>query len=170
VASYAGTTQLLSGGIVTTSGGKTIHTFNASGSLDLHSATISGNISGAGDLIWNKAGTLGLNGANSYTGTTTISLGIVSLSGLIGSTSDLSFGSGSLFLASTGVINVLQSNYSLADAAEDIGANRITGAFAPQVSTFNDGFNTYTQISAIPEPSTALLGGLGLLALLRRRR
>jgi len=30
--------------------------------------------------------------------------------------------------------------------------------------------NTYVTIIAIPEPRAALLGGLGLLALLRRRR
>jgi hypothetical protein len=35
-----------------------------------------------------------------------------------------------------------------------------------------DGLHNYAfaNVTAIPEPSTALLGGLGLLALLRRRR
>jgi len=37
-------------------------------------------------------------------------------------------------------------------------------------SLFQDGNNIFLNYQAIPEPSTALLGGLGLLALLRRRR
>ena len=172
VASYAGTTQLLSGGIVSTVGGKTIHTFNSSGSLNLHSATINGNISGTGgNLLWDKTGTLTLGGNNTYTGTTTVSLGTVSLFGLIASTSDLAIAlAGNLFLGSTGVINVLQANYSLADANSDITGGRITGADTLEVTTFNNGSNDFTRISVIPEPSAALLGAIGLLGLLRRRR
>jgi autotransporter-associated beta strand protein len=46
-----------------------------------------------------------------------------------------------------------------------------TGAGANFTSDLTGGsFVTMTAVSAIPEPSAALLGGLGLLALLRRRR
>lgn len=171
VVRYTGS-QVLTGGLVSTVGGDTVHQFTTTGtsSLDLHSATIGGNISGGGGLVWDKTGALKLSGTNSYTGTTTISFGNIQLSGLIGSTADLLFSSGTLFLDSTGVINVLQSNYSLADANNDITGSFITGAGALQVTTFNDGSNDFTQISVIPEPSAALLGGLGMLMLLRRRR
>jgi hypothetical protein len=83
VVSYAGTTQLLSGGTFSTAGGNSIHTFTTTGasSLDLHSATINGDISGTGgNLLWNKTGTLTLGGNNTYSGTTTVSSGILNLS------------------------------------------------------------------------------------------
>lgn len=173
VVKYAGTTQLLTGGLVSTVGGNTVHTFTSTGAstLALHSATVAGNIGGTGNLVWDKTGTLTLAGTNSYTGTTTISLGDLYLSGMIGSTSDLVFTSGgSIFLGLTGVINVLQTNYSLLDANGDITGGFIEGEGDLKVSTFNDGFNDFTQISVIPEPSAALLGAIGGLFLLRRRR
>ena len=37
-------------------------------------------------------------------------------------------------------------------------------------SDFADTLHTYSFVNVVPEPSTALLGGLGMLALLRRRR
>lgn len=171
VVRYSGA-QVLSGGTVTTVGGDTVHQFLTTGTsaLDLHSATIAGNIDGSGNLIWDKTGTLTLSGTDTYTGTTTIKLGVLSLAGTIGSTSDLIFGAGTLDLGSTGLIRILQSNYSISDANTDIGNSLISGDDTLQVSTFNDGFNDFTQITVIPEPRAALIGGLGLLALLRRRR
>lgn len=37
-------------------------------------------------------------------------------------------------------------------------------------NTVNESIHNYGFVNVVPEPSTALLGGLGLLALLRRRR
>jgi hypothetical protein len=171
VVRYSGA-QVLSGGTVATVGSDTVHQFLTTGSstLDLHSATIAGDIDGSGNLIWDKTGTLTLRGTDTYNGTTTINLGVLSLAGTIGSTSDLVFGTGMLDLGSTGLIRILQSNYSISDANTDIGNSLIFGDDTLLVSTFNDGFNDFTQITVIPEPRAALLGGLGLLALLRRRR
>lgn len=173
VASYAGTTQLLSGGTVTTAGGNTIHTFTSSGSLDLYSATIDGAISGPGNLGWNKAGTLTLGGNNTYTGSTEVSVGTLALTGSIASTSNLTFsGGGILDLGLSGLLRVLQSNYSIGDANTDISANSIIGDNTLAVSTFNDGSNDYTQIAVVPEPTTiAILGaGVALLGLTVARR
>jgi len=82
VVSYFGS-QVLAGGIVSTVGGNTVHQFTSTGSstLDLRSATIAGNISGAGNLIWDKTGTLTLSGTNSYTGTTTVNGGTLLVNG-----------------------------------------------------------------------------------------
>lgn len=166
--------QVLTGGTVSTVGGDTVHQFLSTGAstLDLYSATIDGDIDGSGSLVWDKTGILTLGGANTYMGSTQIDSGTIALSGSIGSTSDLSFVSGLLDLGSTGLIRVLQTNYSIADANTDIGNNRIQGS-GLTVSTFNDGSNDYTQILAVPEPTVLALaacGGAISLAVLRRRR
>lgn len=172
VVRYSGS-QVLAGGIVSTVGGDTVHQFITTGTstLDLHSATVAGDISGSGNLIWDKTGVLTLSGTSTYTGTTTIDFGSLLLLGSIQSTSNLLFANnGFLDLGSTGWINVLQSNFSISAAEAAILNDQIVGDQSLNVTTFNDGFNLYTQIAVIPEPSVALLSGLGLFALLRRRR
>jgi len=172
VVRYSGP-QVLAGGVFSTVGGDTVHQFLDTGTstLDLYSATVGGDISGDGNLIWDKTGTLTLGGTNTYTGTTTINLGTILLTGSIESTSDLIVGNGGfLNLGSSGVIYVLQSNYSITDADNDILAGLIFGADDLVVSTVSVGSDDFTQISVIPEPRAALLGSLGLLILLRRRR
>ena len=93
IASYTGP-QVLSGGTVSSDGsGKTVHTFtsSATSTLDLHAATISGNIDGVGgNLVWNKTGKLTLSGNNGYTGSTTISSGSLEVHGSISSSSGIS--------------------------------------------------------------------------------
>lgn len=54
------------------------------------------------------------------------------------------------------------------DDANDFNASSFANTPAPGATP--GGINTGQTFSTIPEPSTALLGGLGLLALLRRRR
>jgi len=122
------------------------------------------------NLIKNGAGTVTLNGDNTYNGTTTINGGTLKLTGSILNTDDLIFGGGVLDLDTTGLINVLQSNYSIADANTDITNSLIVGSPTLLVSTFNDGSNDFTQITAIPEPSTLLLAAIGLLGLAFYRR
>jgi autotransporter-associated beta strand protein len=122
-------------------------------------------------LVWDKTGTLTLSGTSTYTGSTTIDLGTLFVLGAIQSTNNLIFNNnGLLNLGSSGAIKVLSSNYSILDAEDDILAGRISGDVALQVSSYNDGFNEYTSITVIPETKAALLGGLGVLLLLRRRR
>jgi autotransporter-associated beta strand protein len=83
--------QVLSGGDVSTVGGDTVHQFKTVGTstLDLHSATIAGEVSGDGNLVWNKTGKLTLSGANSYTGSTTISSGTLEVQSTIASSSGI---------------------------------------------------------------------------------
>jgi len=176
VVRYSGS-QVLAGGIVSTVGSDTVHTFlydgignNTSHTLDLHSATVAGNISGTGNLIWNKAGTLTLTGTSAYDGSTTVNTGMLAILGSV-QTSNLSFlDDGVINLGSSGQLFVLASNYSLTDAQNDITAGNIFGDQALFVSTATIGSDDYIFFNAIPEPTTALLGGIGMLCLLRRRR
>lgn len=90
----------------------------------------------------------------------------------------------------TGIdLSDLSIGFTYAELNNVIGTMDITGAFG-SVATSTDAtfaasssftidprsgaqatLNTYTiELTAVPEPSTALLGGLGLLALLSRRR
>ncbi|WP_143744020.1 beta strand repeat-containing protein, partial [Polynucleobacter cosmopolitanus] len=81
VVAYAGTSSMATGGVVTTSGNKTIHTFSTTGSSSFvingsFSASLTGAISGTGSLtIDATGGSLTLSGNNSYGGSTTISAG-----------------------------------------------------------------------------------------------
>lgn len=76
----------------------------------------------------------------------------------------------------TGTVNYLNYNEDGAGSITSIGARPVTGseAFDGQLDELKI-FNTALTVAeigvaAVPEPSAALLGGLGLLALLRRRR
>lgn len=172
VVSYSGTQQLLAGGIVSTVGGNTIHQFTTTGTstLALHSATVAGNITGSGNLIWDKTGTLTLTGTSDYDGSTTVNTGMLAILGSV-TTSNLDFlNDGTINLGSTGQLFVLASNYSMLDADDDIAAGNISGDNPLFFSTFTVGSDDYVFFNAIPEPTTALLGGLGMLMLLRRRR
>lgn len=82
-------------------------------------------------------------------------------------------GSGGLFTQNAGDGGSTTGRYGVVD---DGSAALATGVAAIRISfvTVQNGHIGMSEIdilgSAIPEPSTALLGGLGLLALLRRRR
>lgn len=76
-----------------------------------------------------------------------------------------------------GIVDVGSLNESYGST---FGVSSTLGAFADNAGVWSlvDGDNTWTftegtgilGVTVIPEPSAALLGGLGLLALLRRRR
>ena len=76
------------------------------------------------------------------------------------------------------LLNVLVDGASVSDGFQDIGnnASAISGVgFTWEGPTTNNGTGTPItvdnfQLEVIPEPSAALLGGFGLLALMRRRR
>ena len=89
---YAGSSLGSIGGTVTagsgTASGFTIHTFNTSGSFNMSGvsldarlrATLSGNIIGTGNLIYNGPGILSLTGTNNtYSGTTSITAGALNI-------------------------------------------------------------------------------------------
>lgn len=221
VVRYTGS-QVLTGGIVSTVGGATVHQFTDTGTSTMgFNATIAGNIDGAGALDWNGGGTLTLSGTNTYAGGTTVSAGALHVTGSItgnltvgnatlgggGAVGNISFGDGSFFDMFTAVADSdsLAAN-AISFAAAGFGIdNLLYDGSAVNWGTISS--NTYTLITGtldstnlgnigwenayiigdgrhayftdgslqlvvetIPEPSAALLGGVGMLLLLRRRR
>jgi hypothetical protein len=100
------------------------------------------------------------------------SLGSMNISGGVATFGSVLFGDDStdqIHISGAGILRVNQNNYSEAAALASIAAGDITGA-GLIVSTYNSGNGLFTQISAVPEPSTALLTLLGLCAMACSRR
>lgn len=92
------------------------------------------------------------------------SLGSMNISGGVATFGSLLFGTDptdQVHMSGSGILRVSQANYSEANALANIAAGQITGA-GLMVSTYNSGNALYTQISAVPEPATGVLIGLGL--------
>jgi hypothetical protein len=89
---------------------------------------------------------------------------------------DLAAGTASLWVRATGTtIDVSDTPDATSSglALTNLGGIRINGSSGNSASQSFDNLiigTTLLDVNAIPEPSAALLGGLGLLALLRRRR
>ena len=117
---------------------------------------LAGNVSGTGGVVKSGSGTLSLTGANSYTGTTTVSSGILQVSGPLGTVS-----------ASTVVLsggNLVVSNANAIDAA----VNRLPDTAGIQVT--NGGSLTLTNsagpnlnYSEAPGAFTLAAGNLNLV-------
>jgi len=125
-----------------------------------------------GGLTVLQDGTYVLSGDYTGEGFLDIANGDFDLSGN-GKYGDLTFsGTGVATLFGIGTLDILQANYSLADASNDIGLGNLLGDGGQglQVTTFNDGSADFTRITLIPEPTTASLAMAGLLSLLARRR
>ena len=120
-----GTLQIGVGG---TTGVLDVSTLTNNGTLVFNrsdASTYSGIISGTGAVTKQGAGTLTLNGANSYSGVTTISGGVLALSGTgsIG-TGDLNLGYGGVF----DLTALASGTYSLPSAGDLIGSGTLTGS------------------------------------------
>ena len=94
------------------------------------------------------------------------SLGSMNISGGVATFGSLLFGTDptdQIHISGSGILRVSQANYSEANALASIAAGDIVGTDLI-VSTYNSGSALFTQISAVPEPSTLLLTLLGLSA------
>ncbi|MDA0767710.1 MAG: autotransporter-associated beta strand repeat-containing protein [Verrucomicrobia bacterium] len=154
--------NLVSGsGEVVLSGAAYISTTSVAGS------NVTTVISGGGSLTKEDTGLLVLSGANSYTGDTTVT-GTLSLQ--------------SAYLADASTISVFGVlDLDTAGATDDVGAlylggvlQTLPGTYGSLASAADYKSDTYFSgtgmLQLVPEPGVALLGGLGLLTLLRRRR
>ena len=116
-----------------------------------NSISLSGTISGAGALAKNGLGNLTLNGQNTYTGTTTISAGTLTLSGGLNNSS-ISVNGGEINQTSTGTIAGTGTTFTLTSGNATLaGTNTYTGA-----TTINGGI---LSIASITNGSVA--GALG---------
>jgi len=149
---------------------------------------------GGGGLTKNGLGTLTLSSAgNTYTGPTLISNGTLAtdLTGSLGTGNvtvadlagaSLTLGNGSsiadtatLFFGDAGTITLNNASSDTVfgitqiDDSQSIGAGIYTAA---QLNSFFvvSSFTGTGTLTVVPEPATTLLGGLGLLGILRRRR
>ncbi|OYV03831.1 MAG: hypothetical protein CFE26_20090, partial [Verrucomicrobiales bacterium VVV1] len=125
--------------------------------------------SGAAGSEWDS---LGINGDLDLSGVTSgdpFTLALVSMSdsttsGLLGSWNANANATWSGFVTTTGSITGFAGDKFLVDTTNF--QNTLNGSF----SVVLNGSNLDLVYTAVPEPGAALLGGLGLLMLLRRRR
>lgn len=141
----------------------------ATSTFDTHNlgATLSGSLSGTGGLIKAGAGTLTLSGGSSYSGTTTVQLGTLALTGAtarLDNTSGLVVGgdssatvsvTGGATLTSTGAITLGNANndYEVAGTLEVSGPSSSLAAAALSVG------DTSTGIFTVSEGARATING-----------
>ena len=120
---------------------------------DTNNRTISGVVSGAGNLVKTGSGTLTLSGTNTYTGTTTISTGTLTVSGLLGSGTH-----------SSNIINNSTLNYTSSSNQNLSGVISGTGLLTQNGSgtlTLSD-LNTYSGTTTINSGTISISLDTGL--------
>ena len=137
-------------GAITASGNITLGDSVRTLTIEGNGANLSGVISGTGGLTKAGAGSLTLNGSNTYTGSTTVNAGTLRLGG----TSDTNSLSGEVTINSGGTLNYDGSrNNKISDAANisisggtfDAGANTETiGSLALSSGNFTKATGTFT--------------------------
>ncbi len=148
-----GTTWLMSGGVFNASASEFEPRF---GSMSMTGGTINAN-----DFKWDEG-----RGGSSFLWD--FSGGIVNVTDINGFNNNDAF---NFTAGSTGVLNVTNANYSIADAEADINNGWITlnGAAATPADFIISIVGQNTEIR-IPEPSVGIFAGLGVLGLCLRRR
>jgi autotransporter-associated beta strand protein len=133
---------------------------NSPGQIDMNGADLSMGIDST--ALFELGGTTRGTGSGNYD--SIIDIGTLTLDGLWTIT------------LTNGFMPAANDMFDLFDAATvdatgfDVSTDLILPALDGGLTWDTSGFTTSGQLGVIPEPSTALLGGLGLLALLRRRR
>jgi autotransporter-associated beta strand protein len=152
----AGTSTVAANGTLSLGANEAIGTLTGSGAVNLGANTLgvgagtfSGVVGGTGDLQKTGAGTLTLSGANTYTGTTTVSAGTLELTGSLAST-DVRIGVGSTLLSANGGLagtSTVAANGTLAlGANEAIGSLTGSGAVNLGGNTLGVGAGTFSGV------------------------
>ena len=147
----------------------TINSLRGSGAVELNTGitlttgdsgpdTISGVISGAGNLTKQGAGTLTLSGTNTFTGDTTISAGTIKLTGSVNALTDLSIASGAtLDLQSTQTFATLDLDGTISNSAGSSELT-ITGASDIGGSITTSGTQDYEGAITLTDNTTLVSG------------
>jgi autotransporter-associated beta strand protein len=128
---------------------------NLSAAINTGTFTISGVMSGAGDLIKIGAGTLSLTGANSYSGNTLVSAGSLRISNpFLANTANVFLWSGAtLQLNFTGSPDIIGSLF-FNGVSQPIGSWGAVGSGAEFTSSLLSGTGRLQVTIAVPEPTT----------------
>jgi autotransporter-associated beta strand protein len=105
------------------------------------STTVSGTISGTGNLVKQGSGTMTLGGTNTYNGTTTVSAGVLSV------TSDSNLGSNSVTLASSSTLDITGAT-TIDNAIALSGDATVSTSANATLSGVVSGANTLTKAGA----------------------
>ena len=178
--SYNGATTVSAGTLVvngnistssltTVDGGATLQGTGTVGATTVNGIFAPGNSIGTINVI----GTLDLNGTSNFEIDPTLALGLNRASDLANVTGSVSYGGilnvlygGNASDFTNGMIfNLFDATLGFSDNFSTINLPSLTGGLTWQNDLAING-----TISVVPEPGAALLGGLGMLALLRRRR
>lgn len=146
-------------------------TINSTGAFDLRSGTISANLAGSGSLIKSTNDTVILSGTNAYSGTTTISAGIIEVnsSAALGdgsATNSLIFDGGTLRATDAVTSPTTRSVQMLGNGAIDTNGNavQIAGVISGTGALSKAGSGTLTLSGANTSYSGAITISAGTLA------
>ena len=178
--SYNGATTVSAGTLVvngnistssltTVDGGATLEGTGTVGATTINGVFAPGNSIGTINVI----GTLELNGTSNFEIDPTLGLGLNRAADLANVTGGISYGGilnvlygGDASIFTNGMIfNLFDATLGFTDSFSTINLPSLTSGL-----TWQNDLATSGSIMVVPEPGAALLGGLGLLALLRRRR
>jgi autotransporter-associated beta strand protein len=177
--SYTGATNVTAGTLVvngnistssltTVDGGATLQGTGTVGTTTVNGILAPGNSIGTIGIV----GTLDLNGISNFEIDPTLGLGLNRAADLANVTGAISYGGilnvlygGNAANFTNGMIfNLFDATLGFSDAFTTVNLPSLAGGL-----TWQNDLATSGSISVVPEPHAALLGGLGLLALLRRR-
>ena len=137
------TNVVLTGGTITSSTGVLTGLTN---NFDLRSGSVSGKLGGTVGLDKSTAGTVTLTGANTFTGTTTVSAGTLEAgaAGALGNTTNLNLTGGTLLLSNTGTTDRINNSATVTMAGGTIAfSGNVSEGSSPGVGALTLSANSF---------------------------